>query len=157
MEMESLKVPPDLMSNTARFGLRDSPPLSGEVFLYYPVLQALFKVVESCHEEKLLQEKFRVQHGNVCCPTYQCVGGVWQSVEHVVSDQSAVLRPNQRLEQVVNHFCINRTCKRIQISHVHVKGARSPLSFQYHLIVMRRKMGARPKCKDLLSARRLLV
>lgn len=113
MEMESLKVPPDLISNTVIFWLRDSPPLSEKVCLCYPILQALFEVVESCHEEKLLQEKFRVQHSNVGSPAYQCVGGVGQSMEHVVSDQSAVLRPNQRLEQVVNHFCINRTCKRV--------------------------------------------
>lgn len=111
--MESLKVPPDLISNTVIFWLRDSPPLSEKVCLCYPILQALFEVAESCHEEKLLQEKFRVQHSNVGSPAYQCVGGVGQSMEHVVSDQSAVLRPNQRLEQVVNHFCINRTCKRV--------------------------------------------
>lgn len=111
--MKSLKVPPDLISNTALFWLRDSPPLDVKVCLCCPVLQALFEVVESCHEEKLLQEKFRVQYSNVGSAAYQRVGGVWQSMEHVVSDQSAVLRPNQRLEQVVNHFCINRTCKRV--------------------------------------------
>lgn len=111
--MQSLKVPPDLISNTALFSLRDPFPLDEKVCLCYPVLQALFEVVESCHEEKLLQEKFRVQHSNVGSPAYQRVGRVWQSMEHVVSDQSAVLCLNQRLEQVVNHFCINRTCKRV--------------------------------------------
>lgn len=110
MEIESLKVPPALISSIALLWLRESPPLNGKVGLCYPVLQALFEVVESCHEEKLLQEKFRVQHGNVGSPAYQCVGGVRQSVKHVVSDQSAVLGPNQRLEQVVDHFCVNRTC-----------------------------------------------
>lgn len=107
--MESLKVPPALISSIALLWLRESPPLNGKVGLCYPVLQALFEVVESCHEEKLLQEKFRVQHSNVGSPAYQRVGGVRQSVKHVVSDQCAVLGPNQRLEQVVDHFCVNRT------------------------------------------------
>lgn len=98
MEMESLKVPPDLISNIALLWLRESPPLNGKVSLCYPALQALFEVVESCHKEKLLQEKFRVQHGDVGSTTYQRVGCVGQSVEHIVSDQCAVLGPNQRLE-----------------------------------------------------------
>lgn len=107
--MESLKVPPDLISNIALLWLRESPPLNGKLGLCYPVPQALFEVVESCHEKKLLQEKFRVQHSDVGSAAYQRVGGVGQSVKHVVSDQSAVLGPSQRLEKVVDHFCVNRT------------------------------------------------
>lgn len=111
--MQSLKVPPDLTSNAAFSSPRDPSPLDEKLCLRYPGLEALFEVVESCHEEKLLQEKFRVQHGDVGSPAYQRVGRVWQSVEHVVPDQSAVLCLNQRLEQVVNHLCVNRTCKKV--------------------------------------------
>lgn len=131
--MESLKVPPDLISNTALFWQRDSPPLDENVCLCYPIVQALFEVVESCHEEKLLQEKFRVQHGNVGSSAYQRVGGVWQSMEHVVSDQSAVLCPNQRLEQVVNHFCINRTCKKEFRCHTYMPKLTDTL-FPYNIV-----------------------
>lgn len=133
MEMESLKVPPDLISNIALCWLRKSPPPNGKVGLCYPILQALFEVVESCHKEKLLQEKFRVQHSNVGSPAYQRVGGVGQSVKHVVSDQRAVLGPNQRLKQVVDHFCVNRTWKRVEISQPHAKDPRPSLFFQCHL------------------------
>lgn len=61
-------------------------PLNTLLFLCYPVLQALFEVVESCHQEKLLQEKFRVQHGYVGSPSDQRVGSVGECMEHVVSD-----------------------------------------------------------------------
>lgn len=77
MEMESLKVPTDLLSNTRSFWLRNSPPFNEMVCFSYPTVQALFEVVESRHKEKFLQEKFRVQHSNVGSSAYQCVGGVW--------------------------------------------------------------------------------
>ena len=41
----------------------------------------------------------------------ECVGGVGQRVEHVVSDQTAVLGPQQGLHHVVDHLCVDRAWK----------------------------------------------
>ena len=68
----------------------------------------LLEVVESRHQEELLQEELGVQHSDVSRSANQGVGSVGQGVEHVVSDQSAVLGVHQRAEKVVDHFCVNR-------------------------------------------------
>jgi hypothetical protein len=36
----------------------------------------LLEIVESCHQEKLLKEEFRVQHGYMSCTSNQGVGSV---------------------------------------------------------------------------------
>lgn len=41
------------------------------------------------------------------CTANQSVGSVGQSMEHIVSDQSAALSFHQRAQEVVDHFCIH--------------------------------------------------
>lgn len=73
--------------------------------------KSLLEVVESRHQEELLQEEFRIQHSDVSGSADQGVGSIGQGVEHVVSDQSAVLGFHQGAQKVVDHFCINRPWK----------------------------------------------
>lgn len=73
--------------------------------------RSLLEVVESRHQEKLLQEEFRVQHGDVSCPANESVGSVGQRVEHVVSDQRAALGFDQGAEKVVDHFGVDGPCE----------------------------------------------
>lgn len=78
----------------------------------WPVTQAapwrpLLEIVESCHQEKLLKEEFRVQHSYMSCTANQSVGSVGQSMEHIMSDQSAALSFHQGAQEVVDHFCIH--------------------------------------------------
>ena len=68
----------------------------------------LLEVVESRHQEELLQEELGVQHSDVSRSANQGVGSVGQGVEHIVSDQSAVLGIHQRAKKVVDHFRVNR-------------------------------------------------
>lgn len=70
-------------------------------------LEALLEIIESCHQEKLLKEEFRVQHSDMGCTANQSVGSVGQSMEHIVSDQSAALSFHQGAQEVVDHFCIH--------------------------------------------------
>ena len=71
----------------------------------------LLEVVESCHQEELLQEELGIQHSDVSCSANQGVGSAGQGMEHVVSNQSAVLGVHQRAEKVVDHLRQNGSCK----------------------------------------------
>lgn len=71
-------------------------------------LRPLLEVVESHHQEELLQEQLGVQHCDVRSAPDQGVGGVGQRMEHIVPDQRAVLGFHQGAQEVVDHFCINR-------------------------------------------------
>lgn len=74
-----------------------------------PALVApLFEVVEPYHQEELLQEKLRVQDGDVGGTTNQGVGCVGQSMEHILTDQLALFSLHKRLQEVVDHLCVHR-------------------------------------------------
>lgn len=72
-------------------------------------LAPLFKVVEPCHQEELLQEKLRVQDGDVGSAANQGVGGVGQSVEHILADQPALFSLHKWLQEVVDHLSVHGT------------------------------------------------
>lgn len=71
----------------------------------------LLEVAESCHQEELLQEEFRVQDGDVSGASDQRVGRVGEGVEHVLPDQPAVLGLHERLQEVVDHLSVDGPCK----------------------------------------------
>lgn len=71
------------------------------------LLAPLSEVAEPCHQEELLQEELRVQDSDVGCAANQRVGCVGQSMEHVLSDQPALLSFHNWLQEVGDHFCIH--------------------------------------------------
>lgn len=84
--------------------------VSGELPKAVPS-KPLLEVVESCHQEELLQEELGVQYSDVSCSANQGVGSAGQGMEHVVSNQSAVLGVHQRTEKVVDHLREDGSCK----------------------------------------------
>lgn len=71
------------------------------------LLAPLSEVAEPCHQEELLQEELGVQDSDVGCTANQRVGRVGQSVEHILSDQPALFSLHNRLQEVVDHFCVH--------------------------------------------------
>lgn len=76
--------------------------------------EVLFEIAQAGHKEKLLQEQFGIQDCYVRSPPNQCVGRVGQGMEHIVTDQSAGLGPHNRLEQIVDHLCVDRTLEGLE-------------------------------------------
>lgn len=56
------------------------------------------------------------------CTANQSVGSVGQSMEHIMSDQSAALSFHQRAQEVVDHFCIHWPWKEGRKQEVRAEG-----------------------------------